>query len=121
VPDITPTQVHNLLTTTRQYLASHNQTGQARDQLGRLLLDTARRAKTSPRDLSAVTGLHANTVRALIARAAGHGAPDGWTQPELAIQAKPGRTASAANTRTPGIAGPLAPTAPAPARPSIGM
>jgi hypothetical protein len=69
--------------------------------LGRLLLDTARRAKTSPRDLSAVTGLHHATVRAMIARAAGNGLPDGWTQPELAIKTKPGRTAPPSPAVTP--------------------
>jgi hypothetical protein len=117
VPEITPTQVHDLLTGTHEYMASSKQAGQARDRLGRLLLDTARQAKTSPRDLSAVTELHHSTVRALIARAAGHATPGGWTQPELAIRAKTGRAASA-----PSLPEPAVPPLPAaPRRPSIGM
>ncbi|MDR1186267.1 MAG: hypothetical protein LBK95_02225 [Bifidobacteriaceae bacterium] len=100
MPEITPTQVHNLLVRTHEYMASSKQTGQTRDRLGHLLLDTARQAKTSPRDLSAVTGLHHATIRALISRAAGNGSPDGRTQP-AAIRAQPARTASAAVASAP--------------------
>jgi hypothetical protein len=85
VAEITPQQVHDLLTGTHEYLTSAQAATNARDQLGQLFLDVARQAKTGLRDLAAVSGLHANTVRAMIQRAIGPGRPDGWDQPELPI------------------------------------
>lgn len=83
--EITPEQVHELLTGTHEYLASAQAATEARDQLGHLFLDVARQAKAGLRDLSAVSGLHHATVRAMIQRAIGSGLPDGWDQPELPI------------------------------------
>ena len=57
----------------------------ARDDLGRLFLDVARQTKTGLRELSAVSGLHSATIRAMIRRAVGPALPDGFEQPELPI------------------------------------
>jgi hypothetical protein len=83
VAEITPEQVHNLLTGTHEYLASAEAATKARDQLGHTLLNVVRQAKVSIKDLTAVTGLHPSTIRAAIRRAVGPGLPDGWEQPEL--------------------------------------
>lgn len=85
--DITPTQVHDLLTGTHEFIVSTNAASEARDMLGRLFLDVARTAKVGLRDLSAVSGLHHATIRAMIQRAIGPGLPDGFVQPELPIWA----------------------------------
>ncbi|MDR1188221.1 MAG: hypothetical protein LBK95_12335 [Bifidobacteriaceae bacterium] len=85
--EITPEQVHDLLTGTHEFLASTETATKARDQLARLFLDVARQAKAGLRDLSAVSGLHHATIRAMIQRATGPGLPDGWDQPELPILA----------------------------------
>ena len=83
--EITPKQVHDLLTSTHEFLASAEAATKAREQLGHLFLDVARQAKAGLRDLSAVSGLHHTTIRAMIQRAIGPGLPDGWDQPELPI------------------------------------
>ena len=86
MPEITDEQVHNLLTGTLEFLASAEAATQARDQLGHLFLDVARHAKARLRDLSAVTGLHHSTIRAMIQRAIGPGGlPDGYEQLQLPI------------------------------------
>jgi len=85
--EITQTQVHDLLVGTHEFLTSAEAATKARDQLGHLFLDVARQAKVGLRDLSAVSGLHHSTVRAMIQRAIGPGLPDGFEQPELPIYA----------------------------------
>jgi hypothetical protein len=85
VTEITPEQVHDLLTSTHEFLASAEAATKAREQLGHLFLDVARQAKAGLRDLSAVSGLHHATIRAMIQRAIGPGFADGWDQPELPI------------------------------------
>jgi hypothetical protein len=85
VAEITPEQVHDLLASTHEFLASNEAATKAREQLGHLFLDVARQAKTGLRDLSAISGLHASTIRAMIRRAIGPGLPDGFEQPELPI------------------------------------
>ncbi|MDR0284638.1 MAG: hypothetical protein LBI33_07080 [Propionibacteriaceae bacterium] len=92
--EITPAQVHDLLTSTHEFLTSAQAATQARDHLGHLLLDVARQAKAGLRDLSAVSGLHHATIRAMIQRALGPGLPDGWDQPELPILAELGQPSS---------------------------
>ena len=69
-------------------LASAEAAALARDQLGHLFLDVARKAKVGLRDLSAICGLHHATIRAMIQRAIGPGLPDGFVQPELPIYAE---------------------------------
>ncbi len=96
--EITPEQVHDLLTSTHDYLTSAEAAAQAKDHLGQLFLDVARQAKAGLRDLSAVSGLHHTTIRAMIQRAIGPGTPDGWDQPELPIWADIATTPSAAST-----------------------
>jgi hypothetical protein len=88
VAEITPEQVHDLLTSTHEFLASAEAAAKARDQLGHLFLDVARQAKAGLRDLAAVSGLHHATIRAMIQRAIGPGLPAGWDQPELPIFAE---------------------------------
>jgi hypothetical protein len=83
--EITPQQVHDLLTGTHEFLASAEAATEARQRLSHLFLDVARQAKAGLRDLSAVTGLHHASIRAMIQRAIGPGLPDGWDQPELPI------------------------------------
>ena len=83
--EITQEQVHDLLTGTHEYLASAEAAAITRDRLGHLFLDVARKAKVGLRDLSAVSGLHHATIRAMIQRAIGPGLPDGMEQPELPI------------------------------------
>lgn len=83
--DITQEQVHDLLVGTHAFLTSAEAATKARDHLGHLFLDVARQAKVGLRDLSAVSGLHHSTVRAMIQRAIGPGTQDGWDQPELPI------------------------------------
>jgi hypothetical protein len=85
VAEITADQVHDLLTGTHEFLASAEAATKARDSLGHLFLDVARQAKVGLRELSAVSGLHHSTIRAMLHRAIGPGLPDGWDQPELPI------------------------------------
>ncbi len=85
--EITPEQVHDLLTSTHDYLTSAEAAAQAKDHLGQLFLDVARQAKAGLRDLSAISGLHHTTIRAMIHKAIGPAPPDGWDQPELPIWA----------------------------------
>jgi len=85
--EISADQVHQLLTGTHEFLTSAEAATKARDALGILFLDVARKAKVGLRDLSAVSGLHHATVRAMIQRAIRPGLPDGFEQPELPIYA----------------------------------
>ncbi|MCL1837959.1 MAG: hypothetical protein FWG47_01400 [Propionibacteriaceae bacterium] len=86
--EITPEQVHDLLTSTHEFLASAEAATKAREQLGHLFLDVARQARAGLRDLSVVTGLHHASIRAMIQRAIGtSGLPDGYEQLELPIYA----------------------------------
>jgi hypothetical protein len=85
VADITSHQVHDLLIGTHEYIVTSKAAADARDTLGHLFLDVARTAKVGLRDLSAVSGLHHATIRAMIQRAIGTGLPDGFVQPELPI------------------------------------
>jgi hypothetical protein len=71
------------LTSTAEYLQAGQAATKARDNLGRLFLHVARQAKVGLGELSATTGLHNATVRAMIRHAAGPGLPDGWSQPTL--------------------------------------
>ena len=85
MPEITASQVHELLTGTHEFITSGKAAVEARNQLGGLFLDVARQAQVGLRDLAAVTGLHHSTIRAMIQRAIGPGLPDGWKQEELPI------------------------------------
>jgi hypothetical protein len=87
VPEITQEQVRDLLTSTHEFLTSAEAATKASEQLGHLFLDVARKAKEGLRDLSAVSGLHHSTIRAMIQRAIGPGLPDGYEQLELPIYA----------------------------------
>jgi hypothetical protein len=89
VAEITADQVHDLLTSTHEYMAAGRAATRARDRLGHLFLDTARQAKVGLRELSAVSGLHHSTIRAMLQRAIGPGLPDGWDQPALPIMVEP--------------------------------
>jgi hypothetical protein len=73
------------LTGTHEFLTSAEAATKARDALGILFIDVARKSKIGLRDLSAVSGLHRSTVRAMIQRAIGPGLPDGFEQPELPV------------------------------------
>ncbi|MDR2974999.1 MAG: hypothetical protein LBV00_09895 [Propionibacteriaceae bacterium] len=88
--EITADQVHDLLTSTHEFIAAGEAATKARDTLGHLFLDIARQAKVGLRELSAVSGLHHSTIRAMLHRAIGPGLPDGWEQPELPILAELG-------------------------------
>jgi hypothetical protein len=85
VAEITPEQVRNLLTATTGWEQATQAATTARHILDHTLLDVAREAKLSLRDLVAVTGLHASTIRAGIRRAVGPGKPDGLIQDELPL------------------------------------
>jgi cell division septum initiation protein DivIVA len=98
VAEITPAQVQQLLEGTRQFLDAGQATADARDRLGRVFLDTARQAKLGLKELSAVSGLHHATVRALIKRAIGPARADNWDQPELAVFTNPAQTRHTAPT-----------------------
>jgi hypothetical protein len=121
VAEITADQVHALLTGTHEYMAAGQAATQARDHLGRLFLDTARRAKVGLRELSAVSGLHHATIRAMLQRAIGPGLPDGWDQPALPIVVEP--AASPILERRHVTRGRPAPLPPAPiaSRPTPGL
>lgn len=121
--DITPVQVHDLLASTHEYLTSTKQASQAKDHLGHLLLDVARQAKVGLSDLSAVSGLHHATIRAMIQKAIGPTLPDGFLQPELPIWADlaPGTvTTTAARPKLGGSSQPV-PLTPMKAKPSPAM
>ena len=81
--EITQAQVHDLLTSTAEYLAAGQAATKARDNLGQVFLNIARQAKVGLKELSATTGLHHATVRAMIHHATGPGLPDGWYHPTL--------------------------------------
>ena len=83
MPEITPAQVHDLLTATHDFTQAADATTQARDHLDHLFLDVARTAKVGLRELAAVSGLHHSAISAAIRRATGPGLPDGWDQPSL--------------------------------------
>ena len=97
--EITAAQVHDLLIGTHEYLTTGETAAHARDDLGHLFLDVARQAKVGLRELSAISGLHHSTIRAMINHAAGPVLPDGWEQPELPIPADLGRPAGSGETR----------------------
>jgi hypothetical protein len=96
VAEITADQVHDLLTSTHEFIAAGEAATKARDTLGHLFLDIARQAQVGLRELSAVSGLHHSTIRAMLHRAIGPGLPDGWEQPELPILAELGQSGSVA-------------------------
>jgi hypothetical protein len=81
--EISPAQVHDLLTATQEFTHAADAAAQARDHLDRLFLDVARTAKVGLRELAAVTGLHHSAIRAAIRRAIGPSLGDGWEQPSL--------------------------------------
>jgi hypothetical protein len=81
--EITPAQVHDLLTATQEYITTADAANDARTRLDHILLDTARSARIGLKQLSVITGLHHSTIRAGIQRAAGPILPDGWEQIEL--------------------------------------
>jgi hypothetical protein len=89
VADITPSQVHDLLTATHAYVASNEHAVHARQHLGNLFLDVSRQAKVGLRELSVLSGLHHSTIRAMIQRAAGPGMPEGWEQLQLPVLETP--------------------------------
>jgi hypothetical protein len=82
VAEIAPEDVRLLWAATSTYEETTRTAAIARENLDRTLLEVARRAKVGLSELSAVTGLHPNTVRAGIQRAAGESAID-FEQPEL--------------------------------------
>jgi hypothetical protein len=116
VAEITPQQVHELLTATRAFIETTDRATTARDTLGRTFLDVARQAKVGLKDLTAVTGLHPSTIRAAIRRAAGPGHPDRWEQPELGFSRPPRPIQPAKPTRYEPL---VTVPAPAPAAPSL--
>jgi hypothetical protein len=81
--EISPAQIHDLLTATQDFIHAADAASQARDHLDHTFLDVARTAKVGLRELAAVTGLHHSAIRAAIHRAIGPGLPDGWEQPSL--------------------------------------
>ncbi|MDR0626699.1 MAG: hypothetical protein LBG11_05480 [Bifidobacteriaceae bacterium] len=83
MPEITPAQVHDLLTATQDVTHAVDAATQARDHLGHLFIDVSRTAKVGLRELAAVTGLHHSAIRAAIRRAIGPSLGDGWEQPSL--------------------------------------
>jgi hypothetical protein len=91
VAEITAAQVHDLLTGTHEFITAGQAAAKARDSLGHLFLDVARQARVGLRELSAATGLHHSTIRAMIQRATGPGLPDGWEQLELPLLAEIGQ------------------------------
>jgi hypothetical protein len=118
VAEITADQVHDLLTGTHEFLASAEAATKARDSLGHLFLDVARQAKVGLRELSAVSGLHHSTIRAMLHRAIGPGLPDGWDQPELPIFADLAAGPAPAEPRRTGRVQPMPPSAPTATRPA---
>lgn len=80
--EISADDVRLLWSATSAYEETTRTAAIARENLDSTLLDVARRSKVGLSDLSAVTGLHPNTVRAGIQRAAGESAID-FEQPEL--------------------------------------
>lgn len=131
--DIAAEDVRLLWSATSNYEEAARTAAAAREALDSTLLQVARRSKVGLSELSAVTGLHPNTVRAGIQRAAGDAAID-FEQPELdlaglaapdgldaelrAAQARRAignpTAAAAAVTGTPSSTGPAPAAAPAP-------
>ena len=81
--EITPAQVHYLLTAAHEYLAAADKAAAARHALGVVSLGTVRQAKVGLRELTAVTGLHPSTIRSAIRRAIGPRVTGELEQPEL--------------------------------------
>ena len=111
--EITAAQVHDLLTLTHEYLAAGDAAVKARDSLGLVFLEVARQAKVGLRELSAVSGLHHATIKAMLQRAAGDGLPDGWEQLELPIPVVPA-AAAPSPTAAPRPTHRIQPTPPSP-------
>jgi|SRR5699024_5706828 len=86
MPEISAEQVGNLLRHAEAAEEAKAVADQARAALDEALLDTAREARVGVKELSAVTGLHHNSIRAGIQRAAGETTID-FEQPELEIPA----------------------------------
>jgi hypothetical protein len=82
--EITPDQVARLLWAVETANEAKVVADAARDALDHVLLSTACEARVGLRELSALTGLHSNTIRAGIQRAAGPTTID-FEQPELEI------------------------------------
>jgi hypothetical protein len=82
VAEISADDVRLLWLATSTYEETTRTAAIARENLDSTLLEVARRSKVGLSELSAVTGLHPNTVRAGIQRAAGESAID-FEQPEL--------------------------------------
>lgn len=83
--EITPTQVHDLLTATQDFTHATVAAAQARDHPDHTFLNVARTARVDLRELAAVAGPHHSAIRASIRWAVGPSMPDGWEQQELPI------------------------------------
>lgn len=88
VAEISAEQVGRLLRATETAEEAATVARASRDALDEVLLSTAREAKVGLRELAAITGLHPNTIRAGIQRAAGEASID-FDQPELEIPGLP--------------------------------
>lgn len=86
--EISAEQVGRLLRATETAEEAATVARASRDALDEVLLSTAREAKVGLRELAAITGLHRNTIRAGIQRAAGEASID-FDQPELDIPGLP--------------------------------
>jgi hypothetical protein len=103
VAEVTPDQVARLLRAVETANETQAVVDAARDALDHALLSTAREARVGLRELSALTGLHANTVRAGIQRAAGPTMID-FEQPELDFDLGMSEDLSAVRAAFPGSA-----------------
>lgn len=84
--EVSAEQVRWLLLAAEASRRTRSAAQQARDTLDRVLLDVARKARVGVAELSAITGMHPNAVRAAIQRAAGPTSID-FEQPELNLAA----------------------------------
>lgn len=119
--EISAEQVGRLLRATETAEEAATTARVTRDALDEVLLRTAREAKVGLRELAAITGLHPNTIRAGIQRAAGETSID-FDQPELDI---PGLTPAASAgvhaasfPSPPTVTSPSAASSAVPARPN---
>ncbi|BDZ44025.1 hypothetical protein GCM10025865_33670 (plasmid) [Paraoerskovia sediminicola] len=80
--EVTAEHVGLLLRAQADLEEKSNVAAQSRDDRDQTFLDVARDARVGLRELAAITGLHPNTVRAAIQRAAGDAEID-FEQPEL--------------------------------------
>jgi len=108
MPDLSTEQFQAIVVASADFSDAGERYVAARDSLAGVLYDTVVANRTGLGTLSAITGMHHNTVAALVRRAAGGDGklPDGWEQYELPLDDNAQRAAAIATqqqtTTTPG-------------------